>query len=74
MPPSNVAPAAIVLAAARALVPLLAGNTVCRAVLVARASRTAAPEVVTKAASPMRAVWERESILNLELELCWSEG
>lgn len=42
MPPSKVAPAAIVLAAERALVPLEAGNVVWRAVFVARASRTAA--------------------------------
>lgn len=42
MPPSNVAPAAIVLAAARAVDPVLAGNEVCRAVFVARTSSTAA--------------------------------
>lgn len=56
MPPSKVAPAAMVLAAERALVPLLAGKTVCRAVLVARTSRTAALEPAKKAVSPMRTV------------------
>jgi hypothetical protein len=59
MAPSKVTPAAIVFAAERALVPVLAGKTVCKAVFVARASRWPAGdalEVAKRAASPISTV------------------